>query len=295
MSETYVPRPGDRVRFYSWAAQMDLFGEVLSVAPQARMATVREDNEEGHTCVKSWDVLRLDEAAPSPDEWREIVAATVERAEKAEAALVQQIDATNAHFLRVRELDKRLSDMEADRDGWVQEANDNQYIARMGYEERDKERARVKELEDQLAKLQAQNDAAPYATGYPVGDKVAARIAEYRERTHAAEDERDEYRKDWQAAESRVEDLEDQNRALKSDLDHARAAGEALRRVVERHRAETWTDHDGTVRNLGGITRAELAQKLYDENERAGREKARADKAEAELASLKAALKTLSN
>lgn len=63
MCDTYVPREGDRVRFYSWAAQMDLFGEVLSVAPQARLATIREDNEDGHTCVKSWDTLHLVEAS----------------------------------------------------------------------------------------------------------------------------------------------------------------------------------------------------------------------------------------
>lgn len=267
MSETYVPRPGDRVRFYSWAAQMDLYGEVLSVAPQSRLATVREDDEEGNTCVKSWDVLRLDQEAPSSDEWRAIVAATVERAEKAEAALVQQIDATSTHFRRVRELDKRLTNMEADRDGWVQEANDNQYISRMGYEERDQARARVKELEDQnrrlktvlnltnddvthyrqhsakldadliearnvagdcearaekaearVEELQAQIDAAPHATGYPVGDKVAARIAEYRERTHAAEDERDELRKEWLAAEERVFELGHELAELKAAL-----------------------------------------------------------------------------
>ena len=43
--------------------------------------------------------------------------------------------------------------------------------------------------------------------------------------------------------------------------------------------AETWTDHDGTIRPIVA-TRAELARRLYDENERAGLERARASKAE---------------
>jgi len=197
MSETYVPRTGDRVRFYSWAAQLDLTGEVLSVAPQARMATVREDNEEGSTCIKSWDVLRLveessglvqrlrderDEAQAQVAEMAEIQAETVKRAEKAETDLAQCRKALHDAIAEAAEVEK-------DRDGWVQEAKDNEYISRIGYDERDKARARVKELEAQLAKLQAQIDAAPYATGYPVGDRVAARLAEYRERAHAAEDE----------------------------------------------------------------------------------------------------------
>lgn len=46
--------------------------------------------------------------------------------------------------------------------------------------DREQERARANEL-------QAQIDAFPYETGAPVGDRVAARIAEYRERTKQAE------------------------------------------------------------------------------------------------------------
>lgn len=45
---------------------------------------------------------------------------------------------------------------------------------------------------------------------------------------------------------------------------------ESAEAELSRYRAETWTDHDGTVRTIVG-TRAELARKLYDENERAGR------------------------
>lgn len=148
-----------------------------------------------------------------------------ERAEKAEARHQQLWDQLNDEHTARQAAEKRADDMEADRDGWAQEANDNQYISRIGYEERDQARARVKELEAELAKLQAQIDAAPYATGYPVGDRVVVRIDDYRERTHAAEERaekaeaaRDEYRDDAHHFLARANKLENEIAELKKAL-----------------------------------------------------------------------------
>lgn len=66
------------------------------------------------------------------------------------------------------------------------------------------------------------------------------------------------------------------------EIHDLRDRAEKAEAKIREYEAETWIDHDGTVRPIHE-TRAQLSRRLYDENERAGREKARADKAEAEL------------
>lgn len=105
----------------------------------------------------------------------------------------------------------------------------------------------VNRQEREIHSLQAQIDAFPYETGAPVGGKVAARIAEYRERAEKAESTakqlHTELYQEWvvrmaetrradllaesldatiterDAMTNRVDELEDQNRILKRDRD----------------------------------------------------------------------------
>lgn len=53
--------------------------------------------------------------------------------------------------------------------------------------QRDEAIARANDAVAERNQIQAQLDAAPYSTGYPVGDKVATKIAEHREHAHESE------------------------------------------------------------------------------------------------------------
>lgn len=367
MSEPFQPNEGDTVEFYNTEAELWETGIVSSHAADRRIYFVQPDDESqsgwlvNHTNIRpvsaindtdemsSNDYLTLlkanlrttitatmianlaDDNATRAASWWE-AAKTYARANRHLAPLVNNLE------LRLTKAREELWKTGQDRDFWKNRADD---------------------LEAKAAKLQAQIDAAPYSTGYPVGDKVAARIAEYRERTHAAEDraekaeaqlrksvdqsnthsghlndalrneraradrlaeildqtitERDAMTRRAISAEDRAEELEEDRDEWKyraetgkhadmlryflkdanESTDAAMARAEYAENRLRDHTAETWTDRDGTVRPLGGISRAELARQMYDENERAGREKARADKLATELSELKDALRTL--
>lgn len=147
------------------------------------------------------------------------------------------------------------------------------------------------QLANTVNALQAQIDAAPYETGAPVGDKVAARIAEYRERAEKAE-----------------ADLKDRrNRVAYLKADRNEQLHRASSLYTQLHRAQSRVsdleaDRDGWVQEAKDneqIARIAHEERDYWKNraelthlQHVAANK-RADDAEAELDEMKAALRTL--
>lgn len=136
-----------------------------------------------------------DKVAARLAEYRERTHAAEDRADRLAEILDKTITERDAMTRRAISAEDRAEELENDRDGWAKEANDNLYISRMGYEERDQARARVKELEYQNRVLKSDLDVA----------ETEAKIQV--KRTEKAEADRDELRQAWLDAEKRVEEL----------------------------------------------------------------------------------------
>lgn len=138
---------------------------------EAAKRAVRQRNES--RAMNGIHARRIDNLTADLESWRSQCGINGSAASSAEYKVADAEDQATAHRLRADSLARNLD---------------------VAQDECNRRGERIAELESLLVKsqkecaeLQAQIDAFPYETGAPVGDRVAARLAEYRERTHAAE------------------------------------------------------------------------------------------------------------
>lgn len=331
MSEPFQPDPGDTVEFYNNEAELWEPGTVFSHSADRRTYFVQPDSENlpmyGVYYTNVRPVSATDDTAPessngdTPSFWE--AAKTYARSYKIAIDWYKAADDRAEKAEGMARMHRERQDSIADeRDNWMcqaivnKERGDRYKVQAFEATKRaDEAEVELKEMteyaeevrsrseENYLRAVKAENHRDEYKRRVV---ELDASTYEWKARAERAETTLEDIarilvpRHELDAAEVRIEELEDQVRVLKSEretvAENAVRWHEHSRKisvVLAGHQAETWTDHDGTVRPLGAISRADLARQLYDENERAGQERARADKAETELAELKAALRTL--
>lgn len=294
MTTPFQPNEGDTVEFYNSEAELWEPGTVSSYAADRRLYFVQPDDESqsgwlvNHTNIRPltepepavpsfWEAAktfcrtarvscdlandlerqiaqlkeRQNSIADERDNWMANSIANHEATKKVELDRDYWKNRAEITHLQHVAANKRADEAEADRDGWVKEAADNQYISRIGYEERDQARADLRQVSSDLL------------------------VAEHRLSEEVIRAD---------GAEARIEELEDQNRVLKSDLEHARSAGQTLLRRSRSLQAE-------------GCRLQDTLQEAEDRATAAERHAAEAETKAAqyghELDELKAALRTL--
>ncbi|MER7077945.1 hypothetical protein SAMN02982929_07177 [Saccharopolyspora kobensis] len=197
------------------------------------------------------EVERAGKAEEKADAWRDLAHRRVELWKRHAERLRQGANENAAQGVQDR---RRAEKAEAERAAWWEAAKT---FARAYYGANDLAQQHYDRAERAEAALNEIRELVRDHVRFPadsIVDDVRNLVSELAIRTHGEARE--------------IHDLRD--RAEKAEA------------KIREYEAETWIDHDGTVRPIHE-TRAQLSRRLYDENERAGREKARADKAEAEL------------